>query len=406
MSHSRRLCVALSLAALAGAAAAQRSYLNLSGIPGTVPTGTYAQWSEVQDVSFSVDAALVDVRGGSGRVLGKPVISAIGWSQPVDTTMPPLLDRLIRGESSREVIFEWVTPGPAGDASVARLRLTDAQVTGLALNNGAYSAQMQPNRLGMGFKPLLPDGLLGKQRNVGYDLREASYSESITGALLGESPRKGVKPPPPPQPTGERIFMRHDAANEAGASRFVGYENWSEVFGASWSAGVVVGDIGGGGGGGKPFAGEFKWTQALDNAAFDGLHDILDGELNDQLVFEFVRNAGGGPVTYMQVVLSDAYFTHWSLDGQIAQSVNFTKIVQTVWAIDANGKRGKAVTVGWDLAKAGAIKGAMPVDPLAGFGAGGLSGAVVAVPEPQTALLLAAGLLLVLRRQRRSMPSA
>ena len=55
--------------------------------------------------------------------------------------------------------------------------------------------------------------------------------------------------------------MRHDQANEGGASRVKGYENWSEVSGMSWSASASFG-LGGGGGGsvvGRAEAGELVW---------------------------------------------------------------------------------------------------------------------------------------------------
>ena len=71
------------------------------------------------------------------------------------------------------------------------------------------------------------------------------------------------------------------------------------------------------------------------------------------------------------------------------------------WAIGLDGKRGAPTSIGWDVLENKLLAGARPVGPADGFGNGGLNGSVSAVPEPQGALMLAAGLAVLMRRRQR-----
>jgi hypothetical protein len=106
----------------------------------------------------------------------------------------------------------------------------------------------------------------------------------------------------------------------------------------------------------------------------------------------------------MQLVFRDFQFNEWGLQGgSVQQGLSFGSVVQTVWAIGLDGKRGAPTSIGWDVLENKLLAGARPVGPADGFGNGGLNGSVSAVPEPQGALMLAAGLAVLMRlRQRRA----
>lgn len=395
---------ALCLLAAGLAQAEPGAYLKLSGIEGVHRSDPYRGWSEVQGLNFKISREVVP-RGGAFD-LGKPEISAVGWTQAVDTTMPPLLEQMVRGRPLEETRFQLVADGPGGLATVAQLRLSGAYVTGLSLNGGEFSGALSVDGFGFGYKAFDDDkGSLRAQQDTGYDFSEAAYDAKLSTPFGGYAYR-GKPFGPGGTAADNSIFVRHDQAGEGGASRVKGYENWSEVSGMSWSASASFG-LGGGGGGsvvGRAEAGELVWMQQLDNAAFQGLDDLLDTQQNDELVMEFVRHTEAGPVTFMQLVFRDFQFNEWGLQGgSVQQGLSFGSVVQTVWAIGLDGKRGAPTSIGWDVLENKLLAGARPVGPADGFGSGGLNGSVSAVPEPQGALMLAAGLAVLMRlRQRRA----
>lgn len=396
-----RIAAAAGLLATTLAQAEPATYLQFSGIRSASPVEVYRAWTEVAGgVNFEITRAVVP-RGG-GFDLGKPVISEVGWTQQVDPTMPPLLGHMVQGKPIRETRFQLVADGPGGLATVAQVRLADAYVTGLNLQGSTFSGALSVVGFGLSYKPFMHDGSLGGPSYVGYDFSKAE--SRIDLATPFEGYRYRAQPFGPGGPAGDNsIFVRHNQASEAGASRVQGYEGWSEVLGMSWNASASF-NLGGGSGGavGKARAGELVWQQALDTASFMGLADLLGGKENDELVMEFVRRTDAGPVTFMQLVFRDFQASLWGLaDQTVEQALSFSSVVQTVWAIRPDGTRGAATTIGWDVTKNSLIDGAMPVGPAAGFGAGGLNGAVAAIPEPQTALMLAAGLFVIARRRLR-----
>ena len=197
---------ALCLLAAGFAQAESGAYLKLYGIEGVHRTDPYRGWSEVQGLNFKISREVVP-RGGAFD-LGKPEISAVGWTQAV---------------------------GPGGLATVAQLRLSGAYLTGLSLNGGEFSGALSVDGFGFGHKAFDGKGSLGAQQDTGYDFSDAHYDAKLSTPFGGYAYR-GKPFGPGGTAADNSIFVRHDQANEGGASRVKGYENWSEVSGMSWSA--------------------------------------------------------------------------------------------------------------------------------------------------------------------------
>jgi type VI protein secretion system component Hcp len=172
---------ALCLLAAGFAQAESGAYLKLSGIEGVHRTDPYRGWSEVQGLNFKISREVVP-RGGAFD-LGKPEISAVGWTQAVDTTMPPLLEQMVRGRPLEETRFQLVADGPGGLATVAQLRLSGAYVTGLSLNGGEFSGALSVDGFGFGHKAFDGKGSLGAQQDTGYDFSEAALRRQAVHAI-------------------------------------------------------------------------------------------------------------------------------------------------------------------------------------------------------------------------------
>ena len=393
---------ALCLLAAGFAQAESGAYLKLSGIEGVHRTDPYRGWSEVQGLNFKISREVVRRRVVVElNVRDRDVASFAAEAQArirEEIRLPAGYyikwgGQMVRGRPLEETRFQLVADGPGGLATVAQLRLSGAYLTGLSLNGGEFSGALSVDGFGFGHKAFDGKGSLGAQQDTGYDFSDAHYDAKLSTPFGGYAYR-GKPFGPGGTAADNSIFVRHDQANEGGASRVKGYENWSEVSGMSWSASASFG-LGGGGGGsvvGRAEAGELVWLQGLDNAAFQGLDDLFGSQENDELVMEFVRHTQAGPVTFMQLVFRDFQFNEWGLQGgSVQQGLSFGSVVQTVWAIGLDGKRGAPTSIGWDVLENKLLAGARPVGPADGFGNGGLNGSVSAVPEPQGALMPAAG---------------
>jgi type VI protein secretion system component Hcp len=152
----------------------------------------------------------------------------------------------------------------------------------------------------------------------------------------------------------EQVLGNHSAGGDgvtaylrlgesAGRSTAIGYENWTDVATLDWDVSALTSWLKGGGASvGKPNPGSLSWSQELDGSFLYALTNIAGGKSVPKLVIEYVRNGDHGPVTFMQDVFSDVYFTSIALnDTTVTNSVVFKSITETTWDITEQGKRGE-----------------------------------------------------------------
>ena len=102
------------------------------------------------------------------------------------------------------------------------------------------------------------------------------------------------------------------------------------------------------------------------------------------LVVEYVRNGEHGPITFMQDVFADVYFTSIDINGtDVSNSVVFSSVTKTMWGTDNDGMRGNVQSsIKWDI-PGGKVttSGNSPVTTSLGYlGAGNLDGSPYALP--------------------------
>lgn len=200
-----------------------------------------------------------------------------------------------------------------------------------------------------------------------------------------------------PTALGDDYFMRLSGGTPQifGESTVKGYEKWIELDSAAW--GVTADSSwtkGGGASVGKPAPGDLLWTQSLDTSVPAMLSHILSGKSVPLATVELVKDGAAGPVTFMQLAMTDLFFTGLSFDGTgAAGSAVFKTLTQTIWPLQADGSRGKPVAVSWNVTTGAVVNSGDLAGPVAGFGPGNLSPAPV--PEPGTYALMLAGLLAV-----------
>ena len=110
-----------------------------------------------------------------------------------------------------------------------------------------------------------------------------------------------------------KAYLR--VGDSAGRSTAVGYENWTDVEDLSWDVTAMTQLAQGGASVGKPNPGALSWSQSLDGSLLYELSGMLRWEVGADLVVEYVRNGEHGPITFMQDVFADVYFTSIDING-------------------------------------------------------------------------------------------
>jgi type VI protein secretion system component Hcp len=300
--------------------------------------------------------------------------------------------------------FEVVKPGTANHAPFLTLTaeqstLSSLQFVGSGGNDQMISASLNPAALTLSYDPAALGGT-GQVLSTHYDVATNTFT-GPSGRLPASG--HGITP----ASAGLYLRLGSGATAIAGDSRAIGYENWIAIDSFSMGTSIEVGP--GGQLSGKPSVNELSWSQSLDGSAPAVLFDLLKGQAIGQATIEqVVLDSKGRPVTVMQQALNDVLFSSFNLSiadansANFAGSMNFTSFTQTLWPTLATGSRGEPISYGYDVVNGVTIPGALAAN-VAGFGNGNLdpSAPQLPVPEPQTWVLLLAGIGCLLSVARR-----
>jgi type VI protein secretion system component Hcp len=332
-------------------------------------------------------------RLGPTPVLGLPSVQDIRWTQRLDGSVLPLFSSLTSSQVEPSARFEVVKPATANHRPFFSLTAEQSSLSSMSFSGGAdnvVSAGVNLAALTLSYDPAA-QGRAGTVLSTHYDVLS-----NITTGPSGRSPAPG--PGTAPASAGLYLRLGSGATAIAGDSRSIGYENWIAI--DSFSMGTSLEQGVGGQVSSKPSVAELSWSQSLDGSAPVVLFDLLKGQAIGQATIEQVAlDRNGRPVTVMQQALNNVLFSSFNLSigdpgsASFAGSMNFSSFTQTLWPTLANGSRGGPISYGYDVVRGTAIPGAL-ASHVAGFGNGNLdpSAPPVPVPEPQTWVLLLAGI--------------
>lgn len=387
------------------------------GILGESTATGHQGWTAVDGIAWKIEAETSWLKGSSAAV-GKAKASPIRWNQALDTTVPSLYQNITRGTALDSFTFDHVSPGSTNGRPYLSLGLKEVFVTGLSTSTAGLSAAVAPKEFTLSYNAAAADKAsqpITATWDIARYLPPAVPSLPPNAALVG----KGLTPAAAPG-GATQAYLRL-GANIAGNSQARGYENWIPVNTAGWDIFNETLLSLGAPGVGKPTPSPLTWTQGLDATLLVSLAKITSGTHLSQATLEFVKDAGAGPVTFMQLAMNDVFFTSLGVDAlQATESVVFKSVSQTFWKVKANGTRddhGMVFKFDFSTMRDGGVPDAKAV---AGFGLGNLSpqfvigdpqpggvdlpGSIGPVPEPQTWVLMLGGgaLLLGVARRRRA----
>jgi type VI secretion system secreted protein Hcp len=114
--------------------------------------------------------------------------------------------------------------------------------------------------------------------------------------------------------------------------------------------------VGGGAGAGKVNVQDLSVTKYVDSASPKLMKACADGSHFDEATLT-VRKAGGTPVEYIKIKMSEVFVTSLSTGGSGGEdrltenlSLNFAKVNIDYTPQDAKGAPGTAIPFGWDIA--------------------------------------------------------
>lgn len=376
----------------------------VKGREGQVALNSF-QWSVTADTSWVK---------GSGAAVGKATPGAVSWNQGWDSSISTIYTDMFGGKSVSTATIEMV-PNSGASKPVAGFstKMDNVLVTEVSKNlSSGYTVSSVAKTMQFTYNPAAW-GDKGSEIKLNWDI--ATHSSNTVGPIEAKA-----VPGTHGAATGDGVTAYLRLGSSAGSSTAIGYENWTEVSALNWDVTALSSWIKGGGASvGMPDPGVLSWSQSLDAGLLYNLSNIFRGTSVPTMVIEYVSNSSSGPVTFMQDVFTNVYFREVSIDGlNVTNEVVFDTAAETIWGVDKDGKRGNVLSsIKWDI-RGGKVdtKGSPVTTDITNFGAGQLTGELVAlpstgappvgappplpVPEPQSWLLmLCGGLLLALRRR-------
>jgi len=348
--------------------------------------------------------------GTTGRFAN--AFNDVSWTQNLDGTVPSLWANLLAGPEVEAAQYDLVAPGRTDGRPYLSLTTGDNLVSSLSIVGDQVDVASNYRRFALTYDPR-GLGRSGPTRTTGFNLEtdEAEGPKSSVATLFTGTQPAAV-------PGGETsIYLRvgNGLTSIAGESKAAGYENWIKLDSVQMGASTTFS----GSGRSTPMTSvdDLAWTQAVDASVPVMLANLLYGTIIPMATIEFVKDAGAGPLTFMQLVLDEVQLKEVSLsasDESIANvkgSLNYTGFRQTVWSILPGGLRGQATSIGYDVSLDVVTDGPLP-PTMADFGRGNLAPVISGggsvptqpIPEPSTWVLMLGGVAMlagVARRQAR-----
>lgn len=350
------------------------------GIPGSVSASSLA-W------------------GGKGVTRGRStqaVLAPLSWTQGIDTSVPRYWDSLFGSTTLTPAgAFNLFAPGSTDDSPYLSFAPADVVIGSIGQTAQTASVAALYSSIEITYDPAAR-GLSGAPVIQRFHVDSSSLPAPLYSSAEAFS---GTRAAADPGGT-TRIYMhlaKSTNAYVAGESVSAGYENWIELDSADLAFGP----------GSQPSRYEaLQWTQRFDGSVPHMLTRMVTGLAGEDAVVEFVKDAGAGPVTFMQLKLGNVLVSGLSLASdagdlpEVSGTLEFLMYQRTIWAINEDGTRGDAFSVAFDVATGKPFEEGLKVPNVAVLGKGSLA---PAVPEPATWMLLGGGWsLLVLATRRRT----
>lgn len=409
----RRSACAAALLLLSGVAHAS-IYMDLPGADGASTALGHEKWISVGSLQWGVGVSAVLENTGRAWQVSRPSFSDIVWSQEADISVPRLMNKLFtRSITEKSTIDLTRTDSRGSETTYLQLETEKVAVTGVSLSNGSVSASQAYSKIQMSYTPSSTGKDAGSKIVASYDL--VTEKGTLSGARAPLTSGGGTSVAP-------GIYMRLGSGNDAIAGEVTGeaYRNWIQIdsaqlgVGASYSPATRSVSA--------PSFSELSITQAFDQTTPVVFNRLVTGKSVGEVVVDYVSVYGRGrdPVAYMRLVFQDVVFTGLSLSSggdqpYVSESMSFSRMSQTVWELDENGKATGSSSYGYDLRAQKALDDALQGASVSNFGNGRLAAmaagseapppAPAPIPEPRTALMLLAGLGVLAIAAKRRLPT-
>ena len=152
------------------------------------------------------------------------------------------------------------------------------------------------------------------------------------------------------------MFLKIDTVD--GESRDSKHSKEIDVLAWSWGmSNSGSAHVGGGAGAGKVNVQDLSVTKYVDSSSPKLMKACADGSHFDEATLT-VRKAGGNPVEYIKVKMTEVFVTSVSTGGSGGEdrltenvSLNFAKVNVDYTPQDAKGAAGTAIPFGWNIAE-------------------------------------------------------